>query len=68
MKLFLLKFPILFGFIVAACGTQDSVDLASTDSSSSFEEKPAMVLHFHPEPLAFLTDFRGLVDLAFKTE
>ncbi|WP_168171976.1 DUF4349 domain-containing protein [Algoriphagus sp. A40] len=37
MKLFLLKLPILFCFIVAACGTQNPVEIAP-DSSSSFEE------------------------------
>ncbi|MBN7809645.1 DUF4349 domain-containing protein [Algoriphagus sp. H41] len=37
MKLLLLKLPILFGFIVAACGTQNSTDLA-VESVASFEE------------------------------
>lgn len=36
MKLLLLKFPVLLGFIVAACGTQNSSDLA-LDSSTSYE-------------------------------
>lgn len=36
MKLFLLKFPVLLGFIIAACGTQNSSDLA-IDSSASYE-------------------------------
>lgn len=38
MKLFLVKLPILFGFIVAACGTQDSMDLAPADSGGSYEK------------------------------
>lgn len=37
MKLFLLKLPILIGFIVAACGTQNPTEIAP-DSSSSYEE------------------------------
>lgn len=38
MKLFLLKLPILFGFIVAACGTQDSVNLPVSDSAESYQK------------------------------
>lgn len=38
MKLFLLKLPILFGFIVGACGTQDTVDLATEDAAVSYEK------------------------------
>jgi hypothetical protein len=37
MKLFLFKLPILFGFILSACGTQDSTN-PGIDTSSSFEE------------------------------
>jgi hypothetical protein len=37
MKIFLLKLPILFGFIVAACGTQDTVNLG-LDSGGSYEK------------------------------
>lgn len=36
MKLFLLKLPILFGFILAACGTQDSLEVG-VDSSPAYE-------------------------------
>ncbi|GAA0879191.1 hypothetical protein GCM10009119_21590 [Algoriphagus jejuensis] len=36
MKLFLLKFPVLMGFIVAACSTQNSPELA-VDSDTSYE-------------------------------
>lgn len=36
MKLFLIKLPILMGFIVAACNTQTSPDLAG-DSATSYE-------------------------------
>jgi hypothetical protein len=38
MKLFLLKLPILFSFIVAACGTQDSTSLQNLNSNDAFEE------------------------------
>lgn len=41
MKLLLTKLPLLFGFIVAACGTQDTLNLANTDSSSVSYEKVA---------------------------
>lgn len=38
MKLILIKLPILFGFIIAACGTQDSTSLLSSESYNSYEE------------------------------
>ena len=41
MKLILAKLPLLFGLIVAACGTQDTLNLANTDSSSVSYEKVA---------------------------
>lgn len=43
MKLLLFKLPILMGFIVAACGTQNSTDLpiASNDSYENVVDTPA---------------------------
>lgn len=38
MKLLLFKLPILLGFIVAACGTQDSMDVAPVDSGEPYQK------------------------------
>ena len=38
MKLLLAKLPLFFGFIIAACGTQDSSSLLSLDSDNSYKE------------------------------
>lgn len=55
MKLLLLKFPVLLGFIVAACGTQNSSDLAiaSSDSYETFADIPATE---QPTPPTELTE------------
>lgn len=56
MKLFLLKLPILFGFIVAACSNQDTLSLSSTDSSTSFEESFDVTVTEQPAPPAEFTE------------
>jgi hypothetical protein len=55
MKLFLLKFPIILGFIVAACGTQNSSDLtiASSDSYETLADIPPSE---QPTPPSDLTE------------
>lgn len=49
MKLFLLKLPIIFSFIVAACGTQNSADLG-IDSSASYETLADIPTTEQPSP------------------
>jgi uncharacterized coiled-coil protein SlyX len=56
MKLFLLKLPILFGFIVAACGTQDSVNLPVSDSAESYQKLAEVPSTEQPAPPAELTE------------
>lgn len=56
MKLFLLKLPILFGFIVAACGTQDSVNLPVSDSAESYQRLAEAPATEQPAPTAEFTE------------
>lgn len=56
MKLFLLKFPILLSFIVAACGTQDSTGLLSPDSKVAYEENMDIPVTEQAPPPAEFTE------------
>jgi uncharacterized coiled-coil protein SlyX len=56
MKLLLAKLPLLFGFIIAACGTQDSLNYSGTDSSSSFEENIDVAVTEQPAPPTEFTE------------
>lgn len=56
MKIFLLKLPVLFGFIIAACGTQDSMNLPVSNSEESYQKLAEVPSTEQPSPPAEFTE------------